>query len=74
MFLIELVTAGVQGKRAFMDGVHLEGLPFGCVFLQHFVALDLLMCSGLVVADRKANKGTGTWEMARGRAGRGQCG
>lgn len=42
MFLIEPVTAGMQGKSAFMDGVHLEGLPFGCVFLQHFVALDFV--------------------------------
>lgn len=32
------------------------------------------MCSGVVVADRTANKGTGGWELARGRAGRGQCG
>lgn len=29
------------------------------------MAPDLLMCSGVVVADRKATKGTGGWEMAR---------
>lgn len=35
--------------------------PLLGISLQHFVVLDLLMCSGVVVADRKANKGTGRW-------------
>lgn len=40
-------------------------LPFGFDFPSAFYALDLLVCSVVVVADRKASKGTGGWEMAR---------
>lgn len=36
MFLIELVTAGVQGKRGSMEGAHLEALPFGWDFPSAF--------------------------------------
>lgn len=72
MFLIELVTAGLQGKPGFMQGAHLEGFALWLGF--SFSILCLLTCSGVVVADRKATKGTGGWERARGGAGRGQGG
>lgn len=41
MFLIELVTAGMQGKRGLVEGVHLEGLPFGWSFPSAFCAFGL---------------------------------
>lgn len=35
--------------------------PLLVIFLQHFVVLDLLMCSAVVVADQRANEGPGRW-------------
>lgn len=61
MFLTDLVPAGRQGQSGLIDGVHWEG--FALQLGLSFSVLWLLMCSDVVVADRKANKGTGGWEM-----------